>query len=140
MTDSTDASRDLIFLCVANAARSQMAEGLARSMAPEGVNVYSAGSMPWGVHPGSIRVMEEIGVDITAHTSKGFDDVPLDRMDTLITLCADEACPWVPTKGPQLHWALNDPGGVLGDEQEELRAFRRTRDELKHRLSLVFLK
>jgi arsenate reductase len=131
--------KNILFVCVANAARSQMAEGLARSMAPASVSVYSAGSLPWGVHPLSIEAMAEIDIDISEQRSNGFDAVPLDRMDALITLCAEEACPWVDTQGPRLHWALADPGGSMGTEKERLDAFRRTRDELVERLTVLFL-
>lgn len=131
--------KNILFVCVANAARSQMAEGLARSMAPPSVNVYSAGSLPWGVHPLSIEAMAEISIDISDQRSKSFDAVPLDRMDALITLCAEEDCPWVDTQGPRLHWALTDPGGSMGTEKDRLDAFRKTRDELAGRLRVLFL-
>ena len=83
--------------------------------------------------------MAEISIDISEQRSKGFEAVPLDRMDALITLCAEEACPWVDSRGPRLHWALTDPGGAMGTEMDRLDAFRRTRDELAERLEVLFL-
>ena len=83
----------LLFLCVANSARSQMAEGIARSMAPEGVTVWSAGSKPTQVRPEAKIVLEEIGIDISAHRSKAVSEIPTDQVDTVITLCGEEECP-----------------------------------------------
>src|SRR5688572_20610946 len=88
--------RRLLFLCVANSARSQMAEGLARSMLGAGVQVQSAGSKPSRVNPYAVEVMREIGIDIEGHFSKSVDDIDPASVDTVITLCAEEVCPvWV---------------------------------------------
>lgn len=125
--------RHLLFLCVANSARSQMAEGLARSLAPD-VRVSSAGRDPAGVNPLAVKVLAEIGIDISHHRSKGLDAVDLGSVDAVITLCADEVCPPLPRPTPHLHWPLEDPTAVAGDEADRTEAFRRVRDELRRRL------
>lgn len=127
----------VLFLCVANSARSQLAEGIARSVAPTGVRVSSAGSEPTAVRPQAVAVMEEIGLDITDHHSKGLEDVE-GRVDAVITLCAEEACPAWLGDAWRLHWPLPDPAGAGATEEEELDAFRRTRDELRRRLGVLF--
>jgi len=124
----------VVFLCVANAARSQMAEGLARAKAPAGWKVFSAGSHPARVSHRAIAVMKEIGIDISQHYSKGMDEVPLDSADLIVTLCAEEVCPIVPGAVKKLHWPLQDPSGIQGTEEEQLAAFRKTRDEIARRL------
>ena len=86
----------LLFLCVANSARSQIAEGLARRLAPPGVAVYSAGSEPGTINPLAVRVLAEAGVDASGQFSKGLDAVPLDEIDLVVTLCAEEVCPLFP--------------------------------------------
>lgn len=123
----------LVFLCVANSARSQIAEGLARSMAPGGTRIASAGSAPSSIHPMAIRVLQEIGIDIAAHRSKGIRDLSLERIGTAITLCAEESCE-VPRHLRRLHWPTEDPASVDGSEQERLAAFRRVRDEIRDRI------
>ena len=107
-----------------------MAEGLARRLAPAGVEAFSAGSQPAVVNPFAVRALADIGIDAAAHTSKGFDAVPLNDMDVVITLCAEEVCPEVPGKGRRLHWPLPDPAGVEGTDGERMAAFRAVRDEI----------
>ena len=85
--------RHVLFLCVANSARSQMAEGIARALAPPSVKISSAGSRPSRVNPLAVKVLAEIGVDISGQTSKSVDDVPAADVDAVVTLCADEVCP-----------------------------------------------
>lgn len=122
--------RTIVFLCVANAGRSQVAEGLARAMAPagNGYRFFSAGSHPGVLNPLAVRALAEEGIDITHHRSKGLDDVPLAQADVIVTLCADEVCPFVPGERPvrRLHWPLPDPSG--------LEDFRSVRDELRELL------
>lgn len=134
----------LIFLCVANSARSQLAEGLARASAPPGWIVSSAGSQPGNLHPLSTRVMAEIGIDISGHRSKGVgvgvDQVPVDAADIVVTLCAEEVCPVTPPQVERLHWPISDPaaaggGGGGGDGgEEQLEAFRAARTDLQQRI------
>jgi arsenate reductase len=124
----------ILFLCVANSARSQMAEGLARHLFGDRVQVESAGSAPWRVSPYAVRVLTEIGIDISHHRSKGVDDIDLDTVDTVITLCAEEVCPVLPRPVEQFHWPLADPSFVEGGDEARLAAFRRTRDDILSRL------
>ena len=112
------APRGVLFLCVANSARSQLAEGIARSLAPAGVTVWSAGSQPTRVRPEAIAALAEIGIDITAHRSKSVSEIPADQVDTVITLCGEEECPVFLGRARRLHWGLPDPAGVGGSEAD----------------------
>ena len=132
------APKHLLFLCVANSARSQMGEGVARSLAPSGVTVSSAGSKPTKVNPLAIKVLDEIGIDIRGHFSKSVDTIPPEGVEVVITLCAEEECPVFLGKARRIHWGLPDPGGAGLSDQEKLQSFRDVRDELKRRLSVVF--
>jgi len=129
--------RHILFLCVANSARSQMAEGIAQALAPAGTRVSSAGSAPSKVNPLAVLVLAEIGIDIAAHRSKGLGEIDADSIDAVITLCAEEVCPVFPRSVTRLHWALPDPAAATGDE-ERLAAFRAVRDELRRRIGRVF--
>jgi phosphate transport system protein len=128
----------VLFLCVHNTARSQMAEGWARRLLPAGVRIWSAGSQPAAaVHPLAVRAMQEVGVDISAQRPKVVSDVPLGDVDTAITLCAEECT--VPP-GPDLRrerWELPDPVRAQGSEAEQLAAFRDARDELRRRIEAL---
>lgn len=130
--------RHILFLCVANSARSQMAEGIARSLAPPGVKVSSAGSSPAFVRPQAIQVLKEIGIDISGHRSRGLDSIDAGSVDAVITLCAEEICPVFLGKAHRVHWGLPDPAGVAGMEETRLNAFRSVRDELLRRMKLLF--
>jgi protein-tyrosine-phosphatase len=125
----------VLFLCVANSARSQMAEGIARALAPAGVRVSSAGSEPSSVRPEAVEVLREIGIDISHHRSKGTDQVDA-SVDAVITLCAEEVCPVWLGRARRVHWGLPDPAAVTGEGR--LQAFRAVRDELTRRLRVVF--
>ncbi len=126
--------KGILFLCVANSARSQIAEGIARSLAPEEVKIWSAGSKPTGVRPEAITVLREIGIDISHHHSKAVADIPTSEVDTVITLCAEEECPLFWGNARRLHWELPDPASAQGSERVRLDAFRKTRDELHRRI------
>ncbi|MEW5983776.1 MAG: hypothetical protein AB1806_15600 [Acidobacteriota bacterium] len=130
--------RGLLFLCVANSARSQLAEGIARALAPATVIVHSAGSQPTPVRPEAMAVLSEIGIDISAHRSKLVSDVPAHQIDTVITLCGEEECPVFLGRATHLHWGLPDPAGASGGEADRLSAFRETRNELRRRLGVIF--
>ena len=130
--------RHILFLCVANSARSQMAEGIARSLAPQGVRVSSAGSSPASVRPQAIQVLDEIGIDISGHRSKGLESIDAGSVDAVITLCAEEVCPVFLGKAVRVHWGLPDPAAVTGTEESRLDAFRSVRDELLRRLKALF--
>lgn len=126
----------LLFLCVANSARSQMAEGLARELFGERAIVQSAGSRPSRVNPLAIAAMAEIGVDITSQHSKSVDDIDPASVDTVITLCAEEVCPLFLGKARRLHWPIPDPATedpTLSEVQKHER-FRAARDTLRAKL------
>ncbi|HKY59912.1 MAG TPA: arsenate reductase ArsC [Gemmatimonadota bacterium] len=130
--------RGWLFLCVENSARSQMAEGLARRLAPPGVTVYSAGSEPSSVNPLAVRAMAEMGIDISDHRSKSVDEIPVDHVDVVVTLCAEEVCPVFAGSVRRLHWPIDDPARAGGTEPERLEAFRRARDDIGRRLEEAF--
>jgi thioredoxin type arsenate reductase len=128
----------ILFLCVANSARSQMAEGLARAMAPPGYQFLSAGSEPGRLNAWAVVVLKEEGIDISAHRSKGLDAVPLADVDAIVTLCAEEVCPVVPGQVKRLHWPLPDPARATGSPEDRLEAFRNARDELRRLLPTLW--
>lgn len=135
------APRHLLFLCVANSARSQMAEGIARSLAPASVKISSAGSEPSRLNPYAIRALEEIGIDPSGQCSKGVDEIRrIDGppVDAVITLCAEEVCPVWLGEAHRVDWPLPDPAAATGTEEEVLESFRAVRDELSRRLAAVF--
>lgn len=111
-----------------------MAEGIARSIAPPGTEVWSAGSRPTSVRPEAIVVLKEIGIDISHHRAKAVGEIPATEVDTVITLCGEEECPLFLGKATRLHWGLPDPAAVQGTERDRLAAFRGTRDELRRRI------
>jgi len=125
---------NILFLCVANSARSQMAEGLAKSMFGKEHNIESAGSIPSGeVHPNAVIAMDDIGIDIRDQHSKSTDDLDkdfIDNLDYAITLCAEEVCPVLPSKAESLHWMNEDPANVSYSEKQLKTSFSNTRDNL----------
>lgn len=127
-------TRGLLFLCVANSARSQMAEGIARQLAGERLVVQSAGSMPSRVNPLAVRALAEIGIDIAGNRSKSVDDIDRAAVDTVITLCAEEVCPVYLGAARRLHWPLPDPAGPAESQATGLERFRAVRDELRERI------
>ena len=129
--------RHILFLCVANSARSQMAEGIARELAPAGVEVSSAGSEPVSVRAHAVAALAEVGIDISSHSSKGMDEVS-PPVDAVVTLCAEEVCPVWLGDAHRVHWRLPDPAEAVGPPEEQLDAFREVRDELRRRLAVVF--
>jgi arsenate reductase (thioredoxin) len=130
--------KHILFLCVANSARSQMAEGIARSLAPAGVLISSAGSAPTRVNPLSIEVLGEIGIDISKQFSKSVDSIEPSSVDAVITLCAEEVCPAFFGKAYRLHWGLPDPAPKGSADHVVIHVFRDVRDELRARLQLLF--
>ena len=130
--------RHVLFLCVANSARSQMAEGIARALAPASVKISSAGSSPSKLNPLAVKALAEVGIDISAHRSKSVNDIPPDDVDAVITLCAEEVCPVFLGRARRIHWGLPDPANAGANDGERLQAFRDVRDELRRRLARVF--
>ena len=115
--------KGILFLCVANSARSQMAEGIARSLAPPGVKIWSAGSRPTKVRPEAIEVLKEIGIDISEHRSKAVAEIPADDVDTVITLCAEEECPVFLGKAKGCIGDCRILPALTGSKLEDLAAF-----------------
>ena len=132
---STDPQR-VIFVCTHNSARSQMAEGMLRAWGGDRFVAFSAGTEATAVRPEAIRVMDEIGIDISSHTSKTLEPFLAEAFDWLITVCdqAREACPTIPGVAQQAHWSVEDPSLVEGDEDARLVAFRDARDALRDRI------
>ena len=117
--------KHILFLCVANSARSQMAEGLARKILGEGAEVSSAGSKPAPINPHAVEAMAEIGIDITGQYSKSVDTIDLSDLDLVVTLCAEEVCPILPGQVRRLHWPIADPAAQdTGEPQARFRAAR----------------
>jgi len=124
----------VLILCTGNSCRSHLAEGILRTAAGDILTVASAGSKPAGyVHPLGIRVMREIGIDISAHTSKHMNEFLSAKIETVITVCgnADQACPMFPGQVNRHHWPFDDPAHATGTEEEKLAVFRRVRDEIR---------
>ena len=124
----------VLILCTGNSCRSHLAEGILRAAAGDLIEVASAGSKPAGyVHPKSIEVMKELGIDISGHTSKHLDEFLNRSVDTVITVCgnADQACPMFPGQVNRFHWGFEDPAHATGSEEEILNEFRRVLDQIK---------
>jgi thioredoxin type arsenate reductase len=130
--------RHVLFLCIHNSARSQIAEGFARALAPAGAEIWSAGTEPTHVHPLAVEVMQEIGIDIRGQRSRRLDQVPWREADTVVTLCgeADEACPVLAGDVRRVRWPLPDPAAAPEPERRE--AFRACRDEIRWRMGSLW--
>ncbi len=124
----------ILFLCVANSARSQMAEGLARSLFGDRATIQSAGSAPSMVNPYAIEVMREAGIGLDRQISKSVDDIDPATVDTVITLCAEEVCPVFLATVRRLHWPIPDPAGEGLPRDEMLARFRAARDTIRTKL------
>ena len=123
----------ILILCTGNSCRSHLAEGILRAALNDKFRVASAGSKPAGyVHPLGIRVMQEIGIDISGHHSKHLDEFLSDNVETVITVCgnADQVCPMFPGQMNRHHWGFDDPAHATGTVEEQLAVFRRVRDEI----------
>lgn len=133
----------ICFVCTGNATRSQMAEAFAKKLGGKKVQVHSAGSHPLGYFlPQTVQVMKEVGLDISNQRSKHLNEVPIEEMDYVITLCdaAANHCPTTLAKGQKLHWPFEDPGNFIGTDEEKLKAFRKVRDALHEKLKSWFPK
>ena len=129
-------TKQVLFLCVANSARSQMAEGLGRMIFGDRVAVQSAGSEPSIVNPYAVEVMRELGVDLTTHRSKAVQTIDPEHIGTVITLCAEEVCPVFLGKARRLHWPIPDPASKDPSipREEMLGRFRTARDTIREML------
>lgn len=124
----------VLILCTGNSCRSHLAEGFLRHYAGDLFDVHSAGSKPAGhVHPLAVQVMQEIGIDLSGHTSKHMNDFLDRKIDIVITVCgnADQACPIFPGQASRHHYGFDDPAHATGTEEEILAVFRRVRDEIR---------
>jgi len=137
MTHSMTNKAAVLILCMGNSCRSHLAEGLLRASAGDLFEVHSAGSKPAGyVHPLAIRVMKEIGIDLSAHRSKHMSEFLHTPIETVITVCgnADQACPVFPGQVNRHHWPFEDPAHATGTEEEQLAVFRRVLREMRRTL------
>lgn len=130
--------QSMVFVCTANACRSQMAEGLARAMVPDGIAVYSAGTMGTQVNATAIEVMHEIDIDISGQTSNDLSALP-DSIDLVVTVCdsAQQKCPYLVGAVETVHWSIPDPYAIRGSDGERLFGFRKVRDDLKQRIKTL---
>ncbi len=129
---TSDDRQRVLFLCVHNSARSQMAEGLLRARGGDRFQAFSAGNEATEVRPLAIRAMAELGIDISGQRSKTTAELGGARFDYAVTVCDDakEACPYYANAAQQVHWGFDDPSAATGSEEERLAVFRRVRDEI----------
>jgi len=134
--------KNVLFVCVHNSARSQMAEGLLRARAGDRFEAHSAGAQATEVRPLAIRAMGEVGIDIAGQRSKVTTEYAGQEFDYVVTVCDDakEACPFFPGATRQLHWSFEDPSAATGTEEERLAVYRRVRDEIGARIRTELLK
>ncbi len=122
-------AKKVLFVCVENSCRSQMAEGFARKLGKGIVEAYSAGSKPSGqINPLAVEVMKEAGIDISCHTSKGFDNLAIRGFDYVISMGCADVCPFVPAK-KHIEWKIDDPKG------KAISRFRQSRDEIRNKVT-----
>jgi arsenate reductase len=128
---------NILFLCTGNSCRSQIAEGWARQLGGDWLQVQSAGIEAHGKNPRAIAVMQEAGVDISGQDSTKLTDEMLASVDYLVTVCghADEHCPVLPPGIAKEHWPLNDPAKATGSEEEIMAVFRASRDDIRQRVA-----
>ena len=138
--NQVDGKKKVLFICSSNSARSQMGEGLLRFLYPDLYESYSAGVQSSTVNPYTIRVMEEIGVDMSAHRSKSVEEFRQMKFDFVITVCdrAKETCPFFPGAKKYLHKNFENPSEAKGTEDEILTVFRRVRDEIRGWIEKTF--
>ena len=129
-------TKRVLFLCTGNSARSQMAEHLLRRLGGEHFEVFSAGTEPRSIHPLSVRVLEEMQINVSGAVSKGLDTFIGQPFDYIITVCdrARDQCPTFPGDSKHIHWSFDDPAAAQGDDEERLKVFRRIRNEITNRL------
>ncbi len=129
----------VLFLCTGNSCRSQMAEGFARALGEDRIEVQSAGIEAHGQNPRAIAAMAEAGIDISGQESTRLDDDMLERIDLVVTLCghADEHCPVLPAGVKRVHWPLPDPARASGSEEEIIEQFRAVRDDISDRVKAL---
>ena len=131
----------ILFLCTGNSCRSQMAEGFARQLVGDGDSVYSAGTAPREIHPLAIRVMREVGIDISGQHSKGLESIPLAKIRRIVTLCGEAAenCPTLSKTVEHIHWSFPDATLARGDEERIVQVFRDVRDAIRYHVQSLLL-
>ena len=131
----------VLFLCTGNSCRSQMAEGLLRYLGKDNYDVKSAGTHPTQINPLSIKVMQEIGIDIYKQKSKSIKEFTGQTFDYVITVCdnAKQTCPVFPGTYNKIHWDLEDPAIAQGSEEEKMIVFRKIRDQIKKSIELFII-
>jgi arsenate reductase (thioredoxin) len=127
----------LLFLCTGNTARSQMAESFARFIGPAEIQYFSAGTRPGAISLHTVKVMREVGIDIAGQRIKGFDEIPIETITTIISLCEDEECPPLPGGVHHLSWPIQNPVRTSEDD-DILQAYRRVRDQIRELVSRLF--
>jgi len=130
------ARKRVLFLCTGNSCRSQMAEGFLRHLAGDKFEVFSAGVKPTQINPLAVKVMAEVGIDISKHKSKSAMEFIGQQFDYVITVCdnAKQTCPVFPGHYEKLHWSLEDPAEAEGGEEERMVVFREIRDKIKQKI------
>jgi len=130
----------ILFICTHNSARSHMAEGLVNTFYGDRLEAHSAGTEPFQINPLTIRVMAEIGIDISGNHSKGVEDFLDQDFEYVVTVCdhANETCPFFPGGKERIHRGFQDPAAVEGNEDEKLAVFRRVRDEIHNWVKETF--
>ena len=130
---------NIIFICTGNSCRSQIAEGLLKNEAGDKFNVYSAGSHPSRIHPASIKVMSEWGIDISNQKSEIIDKYLKEKIDIVVTVCdnANKSCPSFPNGGIRIHWSIKDPFHSWGDDEKDLEPYRLARNEIKDKIKTL---
>ena len=129
--------KKLLFLCTGNSCRSQMAEGIARTLFPKDIIVESAGTEAHGLNPIAIRVMDDISISISNHQSTRISDKKIHEFDMLITLCGDakDKCPVLEPNTEHIHWGIEDPAIFKGDEDEIYMKYQEVRDIIFKKIS-----
>ena len=125
--------KGILFLCTGNSCRSQMAEGFARNILLEDVKIFSTGTDQNEIHSVAIKVMQEVGIDISEQKSKNLWEIPVDKISIVVTLCGDaaERCPVFPGEVKKINWILKNPVKATGNEEEIINEFRKIRDKIK---------
>ena len=133
--------KKILFVCTGNSCRSQIAHGLLSNIAGDRFDVFSAGLSPNKVHPMAIKVMKEIDIDVSHHTSDHLDDYLDKDIDVVITTCddANESCPFFPGNVMRLHWSIDDPFESWNVEESNIQLFRDTRNKIEEKIRSFLL-
>jgi len=134
--------KSILFICVHNSARSQMAEGLVNALCADRWEAVSGGTQATRVHPSAIKAMAEIGIDISGHRSKSIDEFAGRRFDYVVMVCDEKQtdCPFFPGGKEYIHQAFDDPAACTGTGEEILSCFRKTRDEIRRWIEEALVK